>query len=337
MMNRSRNSRMMPVIGLALALCFVCAAVARADTEIMLIGAPTSAVQLKQTWQFPPCAPVKRINKLTISQVALLPSPAPYPWSFITSPALQPGLLTGPTMGPFGTAVTGTPIGAPPACPAPDADPYAKVIADAFTGSAGGGLFFIQLNTTVTGNALAGGLGTAAVGDTSVARDSVRINVGGSGTTVTINGFTGFMRNTLGTQAPLNMTNSLILAVYPNEATANADEDRIGTGANFYGKLVLTKTEKTDRLVASGGFGPTDFVLTSGTLQNSAAPAGGLTKNVNVPSGALNACVVLVADPRVGSAALVPGASSLGLALLSLLMLAGGVWFVSRRSRQSLA
>ena len=187
------------------------------------------------------------------------------------------------------------------------------------------------------GNANPGsaGLGTEAVGDTSVARDSLKISIGRSGTTVTINGFVGFLRNNIGALKALDTRNTITLAVYPDSTTAYADANHTGQGANFFGQVQLIKTQKTDRLVMSGGFGPTDFVLTQGTLQNQAVPAGGLSKVITVPNAA-NAMVAITADPKVGSAA-VPGASPVGLALLSLLMLGGGVWFLSTRNRQRLA
>jgi hypothetical protein len=339
---RNIRRRSMLVLGLVMAQCALCASWAWPDTEVMLFGIPATTARVKQTWMFAPCGPVVRINRIPVPPA----TPLVYPWFLVVAPATQstPPFATGPALGPGGTPVTGLPAGIPPLCPV-GVPPGAAAPGAVFVGTGsvtplGGGLFAIVAAPFVVPIAAGGSptLGTAAAGDTSVVRDSVGITVGGSGTTVTISNFTGFMRNTVGQTAAFNMRNTLILAVYPSEAAANADENRTGAGASFFGKVELLKSRNADRMNISGGFNPTDFVRTSSADENSATPAPGLTKNVTVPSAA-SAVVVLLGDPRTGSLAgdALPGASPVGLALLSLLLAGIGLRLVSERHRRSMA
>jgi hypothetical protein len=128
----------------------------------------------------------------------------------------------------------------------------------------------------------------------------------------------------------------MTLIVYPDTNAANADPDRAGVGANFFGRVTLTKTKRADRLDLAGGFVAGDFTSTSNSIENIATPKVGLSKTVTVPNAA-NAAIVLVGQPRINIVDPAPGASPVGLGVISLLLLGGGVWVISRRYSRRLA
>jgi hypothetical protein len=197
------------------------------------------------------------------------------------------------------------------------------------------------------GNAKAGGggLGTSAVGDTVFAKDSIVARIATSGNTITINTFTGEMRNDPGGAAVTDRSivgqrpakGTFIMAVYPNLATAIADEANTGVGSVFFGMVSLahraTPLEVTAPIGGVPGFAPTDFTLTTlsdGTLI--ATPAAGLSKSVTVANGS-NAVVAFIHDPKVGLDGALPGATPATTAALSVLMLGAGLWVMRRRAR----
>ena len=72
-----------------------------------------------------------------------------------------------------------------------------------------------------------------------------------------------------------------------------------------------------------GGFVAGDFTSTSNSIENIATPKVGLSKTVTVPNAA-NAAIVLVGQPRISIVDPAPGASPVGLGVISLLLLGGG-------------
>jgi hypothetical protein len=334
------------VPGISLALSALCAGAAwsvtvPSMTEVLSIGAPATSARVTQDWQFVDCVDVVRRN--TLAAGALPPANFSYPWYIQTSPQLQnqvPSLYPGGNSGPGGTAVIVPKIGGvDQQIPTPNcgADANALFYGEGTAAPAGGTAFTTsvvnRLRGAVVGNAA---LGTSAAGDSSVARDSLRLTVSVSGSTITLSNFVGQIRNTLGTLSPISTRTTMTLAVYPDTNVANADVTRSGVGANFFGKVVLTKTQSIDRLDLSGGFVAGDFTSTSNALENTATPKVGLSKTVAVPNTATVA-IVLTGQPRVDIIRPEPGASPLGLGLISLLMLGGGVWVISRRYSRSLA
>lgn len=214
-------------------------------------------------------------------------------------------------------------------CPAPPADPAARVFMSA--GNVGGASSYCL----TAGNVKAGSgeLGTTAFRtDTLFATDSIRFNINRSGTTVTLNTFSGEMR--CNRQPGVSKH---FLLVYPDQATADADSTRrTGNGAVFHGVVILRPGSATP-VRNLRGFIAGDFTAVNNPDGSvSAVPAGGLSKAVTVPN-ATTAVVVSIADPGTGGDGALPGASPTGLLLLCLLMLGSGVWLVSRRARQQAA
>jgi hypothetical protein len=326
-MGLTRKQFALWVAGLA-ALQGVFAGFALADSQIMLMGIPATRARVTQTWVFQGCTTLPGLRRKTDFIGAGTNFPT-YPYFILVSAqnqGQQP--LTGdPGVTGF---VTGTPKNT-----CQGSDLYAQFQGEGYASDLGGGLSSIFVRATCQGGVDGGGaLGTLAVGDTSMAKDSLRASVGVlNSTTVRINNFLGHIRNRLGTGSNQTVRNTLILAVYPDTNAADADVGHTGVGASFFGRIVLTHGQ----IHAIGGFGAADFALTTGTLTDVATPAPGLSKDVTVPNAAA-AAVVLIGDPRVGGPTTpngppVPGASPVALVLMSLAMLGGGVWFITTRRR----
>jgi hypothetical protein len=197
------------------------------------------------------------------------------------------------------------------------------------------------------GNVKAGGsgLGTSAVGDTVVAKDSINVQITTGVTSVTINNFTGELRNNAGRGAVTDRSpgglrpakSTFILAVYPNLATASADVDNNGVGAVFFGMVNLAQRgnplEVSAPIGGVPGFATGDFTLTTGSDGSLiATPAPTLSKTVTVASGS-NAVVALINDPKVGLDGALPGVTPATTAALSVLLLGAGLWVMRYRAR----
>ena len=187
--------------------------------------------------------------------------------------------------------------------------------------------------------------GTANVpppGGTGSPDSALRVNVGRSGTTVTLTVPTivvgGVSVGSGGMQVRAANSNETSIAemrliVYADSNAANADVNTDGFGSSFFGRVVLEAGVGVPTGVSTlGGFTNNDFILqpqpgSKYTLR----PIAGLTKNVTVPN-ANNAVVVMVADPRTVSRP-VPGPAHtpLGLALLALALMGSGLWVMQRR------
>lgn len=126
---------------------------------------------------------------------------------------------------------------------------------------------------------------------------------------------------------------NLRVFVYEDEATANADVNKIGATAKFRGLVSLDGQHGT--VTCTQGFGPSDwFLVNNGGGKYTARPSPGLTKNVSVLNSD-NACVVLLADPSIVQPT--PGVSPIILILLALALAGTGMWAIRRRPRAQLA
>lgn len=239
-----------------------------------------------------------------------------YRWQFPPCPAND--LTYGPSPAPFVAPVN---VHSPQldGCAAPPADPSAWTYQSGWSDATGN-----AKRVDIThGRAKAGGLSTSAT--PPEAMDSIIVRVVRSGTTLTVDNFRGELK-----LSQMPSVTSFILGVYPDLAGADADPNEIGTGANFFGRVQIRHGQA---LQLSGGFASGDFTLTNNVDGSvSVRPAVGLTKVVTVPSAA-NAAVVLTGDTMTD----VPGSNPIGLVILSLLILSGGVWAVSLRSRSRAA
>ena len=127
------------------------------------------------------------------------------------------------------------------------------------------------------------------------------------------------------------------LAVYPNQAAADADSFNItGGGSAFIGRATLVGAPGS--IVAQQGFSSGDWVLqNNGGGRFTATMTPGYTKDVPV-ANSTDAVVVLFGDPKSGPtppvATPTPGHSPVGLALLTLALLGGGIWVI--RSRRTM-
>jgi len=124
------------------------------------------------------------------------------------------------------------------------------------------------------------------------------------------------------------------LAVYPNQAAADADSsNNSGAGSAFFGRATLLGNSGS--IATQNGFGPSNWIVTNdGGGKFTATMTPGYTRDV--PVGDANLAVVsLFGDPRttaVGTEA--PGHSPVGLTLLTLALLGGGIWVI--RSRRTI-
>ena len=175
-MNRSRMWLLTLLFGLGMLPSALWVGVVSADQTTYWLGAGPNPVygRVVTKWDFPPCVPqIIRVQNYT------LPSPAAYPWFFVVSSSTQQTRLTGAII-PNTPAITamGSPA-VPPVCwPDQPADPLAVIT---FSGSCPNATTMIADARTVGNADPGGGLGTLAVGDTSSARDSLKINVARSG------------------------------------------------------------------------------------------------------------------------------------------------------------
>lgn len=137
----------------------------------------------------------------------------------------------------------------------------------------------------------------------------------------------------LGPQSGLMHNNAeavVKLAVYPNEAAADADVNHIGAGASFFGRAELAGPNAT--LLTSGGFTPSDWVVSGpdGSGRSTATMNPAFVKDVAVADA--NAAVFqLIADPH--SLTQTPGQSPVGLILLTIALMAAGFGIIRTRTR----
>jgi len=214
-------------------------------------------------------------------------------------------------------------------CTAPGADQAAWSAHSASVDASG----LVSSYALVHGSMRAGGepLGTLAFRtDTSFVTDSILFRVNRSGTTVTLNSFSGEIRAHRPSSRAYTRGRYTVV-VYPSPAAAAADSiSDNGSGAAFIGHLEF---RSDGNVVPMRGFAGADFVVENNNGSNRVRPAAGLSKSFTVPD-ANQAVIVVTTDPvgdRTPRTADLPGASPFGLALLSLAMLAGGAWLLRRR------
>jgi hypothetical protein len=123
------------------------------------------------------------------------------------------------------------------------------------------------------------------------------------------------------------------LLVYENDAAANADPNRSGVGAKFFGTVVLDGNAGT--LQTSGGFGASDwFLVNNGAGKYTARISPGVSKTALV-ADANAASVVLVGDPAIAQPT--PGVSPAVLVLMALALAATGMLALRKRAGPTLA
>jgi len=170
-----------------------------------------------------------------------------------------------------------------------------------------------------TNNAPSRGFEIEAIGDTALS-DSFHVTItaiNATSASLVINGEALLQRNIT---APA--VGRFDVMVYPDTVAADLDVTRSGAGALFVGRLMVDRDgiEKAD-----GGWVAGDFQVQV-TADRARIRAVNLTKVINCPNSALLATEI----SATGSAAAVPSATPLTVAILSLL-LAGGGWMVLRR------
>jgi len=127
------------------------------------------------------------------------------------------------------------------------------------------------------------------------------------------------------------------LAVYQNQAAADADINSDGFGAVFFGRAVLeTGVGVPTGLSTYGNFTGTDFMVQpQGSGKFTLRPAANRSWAVPVTNSDA-AVVALIGDPR-STARSVPATSPLGLGILTLVLMASGVWVLNSRRKASVA
>jgi hypothetical protein len=141
----------------------------------------------------------------------------------------------------------------------------------------------------------------------------------------------------VGPQSSLMHNNAevvLKMAVYPNQAAADADVNEIGAGASFFGRAELAGPNGT--LLTSGGFTQSDWVVSSsdGTGRSTATMNPAFVKDVAVADA--NAAVVsLIGDPH--SLTQTPGQTPVGLILLAIALMVAGFGIIHTRRRVTIA
>ena len=170
-----------------------------------------------------------------------------------------------------------------------------------------------------------GGIHVSALGDTAYAQDSLEVRVLPGATTDTIRILSGVIQNNKDSRG------AFTLAVYPDSASAVADSAAVGTGATLYGKATMNIAGK---VLATGAFRESDFTIVhnpDGSI--SAIPTVNLTK---VASGIdpTKATIKVITDPDAGlTERPTPGASPLGLTLMSLAMMGSAIAYLGWRRR----
>jgi hypothetical protein len=194
---------------------------------------------------------------------------------------------------------------------------------------------------SVGSRAGAKGPGIEAATDTTFASDSSRITVTRAAGSVTL-GIIGQLFNNpgiLGVGRGGSTRTIWKLAVYKDEATADADVNENGTGAAFFGSAQLMPAVAGFELVTSGGFSNSDFTITHNPDGSVVAnTVGALSRTVNpVGFNGTTAIVRNIQDPHSAFASGVPGANPIAVAFLALAMLVAGLWMVRRMKHSTLA